>query len=79
MITRNGMRVTHKGWFWFCPVWLSFAPDDSGFGMEERWIWLVPIFWICMQLEILRIFLTDILTPDFVPEFGVFVTGEVRS
>lgn len=79
MVTTTGMHATHRGWFWFCPVYLAFAPDCDGFDMEERRAWLAPVFCICMQLEQLRIFLTSILVPWYEPTFGVIVTGELPA
>lgn len=79
MITSTGFRPTHKGWFWFCPVYLELWNHDAGLSMEERWAWLAPAFWVSLQLEQARIFLTSILAPDYEPSFGVIVTGELPA
>lgn len=79
MITPSGFRPTHKGWFWFCPVYAAFDPVDDGISMEERWLGLRPVFWACLHLEQARIFLTSILAPDYEPSFGVIVTSELPA
>lgn len=79
MITASGMRVTHRGWLWFCPVYLSFFPGDDSFGVEERSPLLAPVFWLAMQLEYMRLFVTSILAPDVPLSFGCIVTGEVEK
>lgn len=81
MVTKSGMRVTHKGWFWFCPVYIDLGPEplDDSFGMEERWFWLAPAFWLALQLEQARIFVTSLLAPGIEPAFGVVITDEIRS
>lgn len=79
MITPTGFRPTHKGWFWFCPVYVAFDPADDGMSMEQRSGWFAPAFWLCLQLEQARIFLTSILAPDYEPSFGLIVTGELPA
>lgn len=80
MITAAGMRATHKGWFWVCPVYVALGVDD-GFAIEERHWAFAPAFWISTWLERVRIFLTSIVLSDYEPTFGVIITGElpVRS
>ncbi|MEP7043324.1 MAG: hypothetical protein ABI843_09685 [Dokdonella sp.] len=69
-------KLTHKGWFWFCPIYLSPAEPDAP--VEARRAWLEPLFSLCMGLEAARIFATSIIVPDYEPTFMFRVTGEVK-
>lgn len=66
---------THKGWFWFCPVYLAF--EQEGFAMDSRSIWFDPLFSLSNVIEQLRIFVTSWLDPEYEPMFMVRVTGEL--
>lgn len=66
---------THKGWFWFCPIFI--APNVEGCPVEARASWLEPLFAACELFERARIFITSILVHDYEPTFMFSVTGEV--
>lgn len=71
------MRYTHKGWFWFCPIYLS--PEEPGFPVEARREWLEPLFAVCEWLEQARIALTSLLAPGYEPTFMFHITGELTK
>jgi len=68
--------MTHKGWFWLCPVYLSLA-DSDGVAVEARRAWLEPLFTVCELLEAARIFLSSVFIRDYEPTFMFKVTGEL--
>lgn len=78
MITSSGFKPTHKGWFWFCPVYLSFD-DPCGCAVEARHEWLEPLFDLADMFERARIWLTGAFDPDYEPAFMFKVTGEIRQ
>jgi hypothetical protein len=67
--------MTHKGWFWFCPIYLDMRSRDIG--VEARAAWLEPLFSFCELLEAARIFLTSMADPYYEPTFMFRVTGEI--
>lgn len=69
------MKFTHKGWFWFCPVYLN-AGDGEPFVEPRHWS-MQPAFWLALRLEIARIFLTTMIDPDYEASFMFLVTGEL--
>lgn len=69
-------QLTHKGWFWICPIYLSPAQPDCP--VEARVAWLEPLFSACAIAEQIRITLTSLLRPDWTPTFAFLITGEVR-
>lgn len=68
------VKLTHKGWFWFCPIYLSVDGDSAA--VEARREWLEPLFSICEVLEYGRIWLSTAIWPDCEPSFMFRVTGE---
>lgn len=67
---------THKGWFWFCPVYLAF--EQEGCAVEARSAWLRPVFTLCNWIEkkVRRLFI-GWPDPDYEPSFMFRVTGEL--
>ena len=70
-------QLTHKGWLWLCPIYLS--PDEPDCPVEARSAWMKPLFGACEYLERLRIFLTSMLFPEWEPTFMFKVTGRVEQ
>jgi len=68
-------EYTHKGWFWFCPVFLSFDGDEAD--VEARHALLEPVFSLCELLEEARIYLSSLFIEDYEPSFMFKVTGEL--
>lgn len=66
--------LTHKGWFWFVPIYLS--PDHPDCPVATRQEWMEPLFTFCTWLESARIFLTSIIVQDYEPTFMFMTTGE---
>jgi len=71
----NEQKFTHKGWFWFVPVYLNM--DDGEMLVAARWSILDPLFWVADLLEAARIYITSALNPDYEPTFMFRVTGEL--
>jgi hypothetical protein len=69
------MRYTHKGWFWFCPIFLS--PEEPDCPIEARFAWLEWLFSVCECFEAARIFVTSAFNPEYEPTFMFRVTGEI--
>ena len=61
---------THEGWFWFCPI-LATLDGEDGIDLEPRWRLLGPVFFVCEGLEALRIWVSSIMVPGYVPSFMV--------
>jgi hypothetical protein len=59
---------THEGWFWFCPI-LATLDGRDGIEVEARWAWLEPVFSFCEGLEATRIWLSELMIPDYEPSF----------
>lgn len=71
--------LTHKGWFWFCPIYLSDPADADCLCVEARREWLEPLCSVAEWFERTRIFVSSIVIRDFEPSFMFKVTGERRS
>jgi hypothetical protein len=67
---------THKGWFWFCPIYLS--PYVEGCPVEARTAWLEPLFSLAELFERARIYLSTMLNPEYQPSFMFKITGELE-
>lgn len=74
-MTFEGHEYTHKGWFWFCPIYLDLSDDVPT--VTTRHGWLEPLFWLASGLEWVRITATGFVLPDWEPTFMFSVTGEV--
>jgi hypothetical protein len=62
----NSTTFTHKGWFWFCPIY--WAEDGAdGCVVDVRSPWQEPLFYVCEGLEALRISLSCMLWEDYEP------------
>jgi len=70
--------MTHKGWFWCCPIHLCMESPDQA-AIEARHPWLEPLFTVCQWLEDARIWLSMRLIEDYEPTFMFSVTGELPS
>jgi len=69
------MKFTHKGWYWFCPIYIREGSDE--FLVAERHALFAPLFWLASKLDEARIFVTSLLVKDYEPEFMFKVTGEL--
>jgi hypothetical protein len=69
--------MTHKGWFWFCPIFLS--PEAPDCVVEARYLWMEPLLTVAEWLERARIGITSFFDPDYEPMFMFLVTGEIRQ
>ena len=70
--------ATHKGWFWFCPVYMDLS-DKEGITIEARAAWLEPLFWIAEYLETARLLIGTAVNPDYPEAFMFRVTGKVNT
>jgi peptidoglycan/LPS O-acetylase OafA/YrhL len=70
-------RFTHRGWFAFCPVYLAEVGPD-GVSVEERHgvpAWVLDLAQAFMAAAI---FLLTVIDPNYVPQWGVFITAEIE-
>ena len=70
--------ATHKGWFWFCPVYMDLR-DDQGIAVEARANWLEPLFSLAMYFERTRLLIGTALNPDYPEAFMFRVTGKIKT
>lgn len=68
---------THKGWYWFCPIYIS--PDDPECPVAARSEWFEFLFDFCGMLDAARIWLTTYMNPDYEPTFMFKVTGKINE
>lgn len=69
---------THKGWLWFCPVYLNANQHEDGRVEPRHWS-LYVFFMLAFVLEFVRIFISSCLIRDYEPEFMFLVTGELHN
>ena len=66
----NTVQFTHRGWFWFCPIY--WAEDGAdGCVVDVRSPWQEPLFYVCEGLEALRISLSCMIWAARIP--GAFI------
>lgn len=68
-------RWTHKGWLWFCPIYLSIRGEDL-IVAERHWVF-APVFLVCAWLDQARIMILSTLVEDYEPMFAFRITGEI--
>lgn len=84
IVVRGGSDVnidpifTHKGWFWFVPVFMSDPESNSPMVVETRREWMEPLFTLAECFERARIWLTVAIDPDYEPAFMLKVTGPIQ-
>ncbi len=65
----SDITFTHKGWFWFCPIY--WAEDGAdGCVVDVRQPWQEMLFYVCEGLEALRISLSCMIWADYEPSFS---------
>lgn len=69
--------LTHKGWFFFCPVYLN-ADDGDGMEVEARHPWLD--WWFDANEIIFGAIATTMMyfDEDYEPEYPFTVTGKLK-
>ena len=70
--------ATHKGWFWFCPVYMDLR-DKEEIVIEARAAWLEPLFCIAEYLETARLLIGTAVNPDYPEVFMFKVTGKIKA
>lgn len=68
----SSIKFTHKGWFWFCPIYWAEDGRD-GCVVDVRSPWQEPLFYLCERLEDLRISLSCLLWADYEPSYSFWV------
>lgn len=68
----NTVQFTHRGWFWFCPIYWAEGGAD-GCVVDVRSPWQEPLFYLCEGLEALRISLSCMLWADYEPSHSFWV------
>ena len=66
-------QLTLKGWFWFCPIYIS--EDMEAPLVEARWPWLEWLFTAAEGFEAARIWFTQAIDPYYEPSFMFKITG----
>lgn len=65
-LTRDELQ--YKGWFWFCPIYLS-DPEQDDLQVEARREWMEYVFDVAFMFEHARIWLSQALIPKYEPTF----------
>lgn len=68
---------THKGWFWFCPIYMTDPETTFPMSVETRSEWMEPLFTVAEYFERARIWLTAQIVDDYEPTFMFKVTGRI--
>lgn len=75
----GAMTFTHKAWFSFCPVYVSFD-DEPGVPVIATRHWsLDPLFWLAEQMTQARIGLNSMLVLDYQPFFRLSRIRELKK
>jgi hypothetical protein len=77
LLEQPSAGMTHKGWFWFCPVYLNLESDPMD--VEARANWLEPLFSLAEMCESARLYIGRAVNPDYPMAFMFKVTGEVAN
>lgn len=65
-------HLTLKGWFWFCPIYMSEEDEPT---VAARHPWLEWLFSVAEGFEATRIFFSSLFIPDYEPSFVFRITG----
>lgn len=69
-------KFTHKGWWWFCPVYLN-ADAKEPTVVPRHWSLDLP-YELAGALEATRIFLSCLFIPRYEPSFMILITGKIE-
>lgn len=72
------MRLTHYGWWLFCPVKIGDLDTDCP-TLVPRWFWCAPLYWLAHQLQSVIIGLNSMVFEDYEPAWYFAVTGEIEQ
>lgn len=72
-----GTTFKYKGWFAFCPVYVSSIDDEQPMLTERNWVpeWL---FTLAQGFQQLSLDFIAMAVPDSDPGFLIYVTGELE-
>ena len=70
-------RLTHRGWWMFCPVLLGALHTDT-VRVEPRWFWCAPLYWLAAHVQALVIGLCSMVFEEYEPRWYFKVTGPIQ-
>lgn len=74
----DGIRLTHKGWFGICPVYIGGL--ESGVpALFERSTLFVPLFDVSEFLFGICVAVLQWFKPEYEPAFPIYITGELND
>lgn len=68
------MNITHKGWFFLCPVLLADVETDAPYMETRRFI---PDWWLTVNLEVVDFFLFIADMMGCEPMYPILITGKI--
>lgn len=72
------MRVlTHKGWFLFCPVFMTEPKEDIEPRVIPRRALFQPLFDLSVILQVGYINTVEFFKPGYDPDWFIWITGEI--
>jgi uncharacterized membrane protein len=71
------ISLTHKGWFGFCPVYLSGVETDGPVIVERHAI-LLPLFILSELMFAVMFAVAGALVPSYEPLWPIRITGELK-
>lgn len=71
------MKLTHKGWFGLCPVYIGGLDTDAPL-LVERSRLLLPLMMLSEAIFGALIWMRSASDPDWEPQWPIRVTGEIE-
>lgn len=71
----NMPKLTHKGWFLLCPVYLADINTDGPYVEERRFI---PVWWFSFSACLVDVFLSIAVQMGYEPLYPILITGELN-
>ena len=72
------VKLTHKGWFGFCPVFFGNLESVAPLVVERHWL-LLPIMILNEWIFGGMFFFATLINPEYEPEWPLRVTGELHD
>lgn len=71
-----GTRYTHRGWMWFCPIYIGALDTDCPDVCERNWVpaW---VFDLAAGIEHAMLWVMAAIDPDFEPAFAFYFTDRL--
>ncbi len=77
-LNSSEVRVTHKGWFLACPVYIG-GPYTEAPLIVERWSLLMPWFWFNETVQGFLMWCCFVIDSDYEPRYMIRITGELKT